>query len=361
MSFNGAGLFQINTAGQPVVDNTLIDTTVFNALTADLATGLSTCITKDGQTTPTANIPMGGFKVTGLGLGTSNTDAASVQNANSHICEGRLTLTSGTPVTTTDVNSAATLYWTPYKGNKVALYDGTNWNMRTFSELSLTVSALTASKMYDIFVYDNAGTATLEALVWTNDTTRATALTTQDGVLVKTGAVTRRYLGSLRTNGSSLAFDAADNRWLWNYYHRALKYMRRLEATDNWTYTTATLRQANGAVANQLEFVIGVAEDLVSAEVYAFYSNSTAGVGAFVAIGLDSTSALATGCLSISGANGGANYFSVATSAVKLYPGVGRHFLAWLEYSAATGTTTWYGDNSVPLLSQSGIHGQIWC
>jgi hypothetical protein len=45
-------------------------------LTADLATGLSTALTKDGQTTPTANIPMGTFKLTGLGAGTAATDAA---------------------------------------------------------------------------------------------------------------------------------------------------------------------------------------------------------------------------------------------------------------------------------------------
>ena len=59
MSYNGSGTFQINSAGQPVVANTVISATVFNALTADLATGLTTCLTKDGQTTPTANIPLG--------------------------------------------------------------------------------------------------------------------------------------------------------------------------------------------------------------------------------------------------------------------------------------------------------------
>jgi len=71
MSYNGSGTFQINSAGQPVVTGTTITSTAFNALTADLATGLTTCITKDGQTTPTANIPMGNFKITGLGQGTS--------------------------------------------------------------------------------------------------------------------------------------------------------------------------------------------------------------------------------------------------------------------------------------------------
>ena len=57
MSYNGSGLFQINTTGQPVVAGTVISATAFNSLTADLATGLSTAITKDGQTATTVRIP----------------------------------------------------------------------------------------------------------------------------------------------------------------------------------------------------------------------------------------------------------------------------------------------------------------
>ena len=83
MSFNGSGTFVINTAGQPVVTGTVISSTAFNALTADLATGLSTCLTKDGQTTPTANIPMGSNKITGLALGTDATDAPTLSQVQS--------------------------------------------------------------------------------------------------------------------------------------------------------------------------------------------------------------------------------------------------------------------------------------
>ena len=57
MSYNGSGTFQINSSGQPVVTGTVISSTAFNALTADLATGLSTAITKDGQTTTTVRVP----------------------------------------------------------------------------------------------------------------------------------------------------------------------------------------------------------------------------------------------------------------------------------------------------------------
>ncbi len=85
MSYNGSGTFLINTAGQPVVSGTVISSTAFNALTADLATGLSTAITKDGQTTVTANIPMGTYKFTGLGAGTAATDSANLSQVQSTV------------------------------------------------------------------------------------------------------------------------------------------------------------------------------------------------------------------------------------------------------------------------------------
>lgn len=40
-----------------------------------MATGLSNCMTRDGQSPPTANVPMGGFKLTGLATATDPADA----------------------------------------------------------------------------------------------------------------------------------------------------------------------------------------------------------------------------------------------------------------------------------------------
>jgi hypothetical protein len=94
MSFNGSGTFLINTAGQPVVAGTVISSTAFNALTADLATGLSTVITKDGQTTVTANIPMSTYKFTGLGVGSAATDSANLSQVQSTVTK-LLTSVSG--------------------------------------------------------------------------------------------------------------------------------------------------------------------------------------------------------------------------------------------------------------------------
>jgi hypothetical protein len=108
LSYNGSGTFQINTAGQPVVAGTVISSTAFNSLTADLANGLSTAITKDGQTTVTNNIPMAGFKITGLGAATVGTDAARY----SQIQGGtdKLITVTGTDTLTGSLTPALTAY-----------------------------------------------------------------------------------------------------------------------------------------------------------------------------------------------------------------------------------------------------------
>jgi hypothetical protein len=81
MSYNGSGTFVINTSGQPVVAGTVISSTAFNALTADLATGLSTAITKDGQTTTTARIPFAAGINSSLTTDSSSTSTGSIITA----------------------------------------------------------------------------------------------------------------------------------------------------------------------------------------------------------------------------------------------------------------------------------------
>lgn len=77
MPYNGSGSFSPPGADFPAVANTLIESTKFNNIINDIATGLSTAITKDGQTTITASIPMSGNKFTGLGVGSSSQDSAT--------------------------------------------------------------------------------------------------------------------------------------------------------------------------------------------------------------------------------------------------------------------------------------------
>lgn len=64
MPFNGAGVYSPPGADFPAVAGTLIESTKFNNVINDIATALSTCLTKDGQTTVTANIPGSNFALT---------------------------------------------------------------------------------------------------------------------------------------------------------------------------------------------------------------------------------------------------------------------------------------------------------
>jgi len=197
--------------------------------------------------------------ITGAGSITYGTGDRGI--AQYGVCNGRLTLTSGTPVTTSDVKNAGTLYFTPYEGNLVGWYSGARWTVEPFTEISLDISGYTASKPYDIWLYDNAGTLTLEGLIWTNLTTRATALTTQDGIYVKTGATTRRYLGTIMiTSSTGECEDSVIFRGVYNYQNRVDRILQINDATAH-QYATAAYRYWNNDSTQKVGFVIGVVED----------------------------------------------------------------------------------------------------
>lgn len=277
---------------------------------------------------------------------------------NALVCQGRLTLTTAVPVTTADVTAATTLRFTPYKGNRVDLFDGTRWNRRTFTELSIAVPATTATG-YDVFLVDTNGTLSLELLAWTNLTTRATALVSQDGALVKTGALTRLYLGSFRTTAvSGQTEDSKAKRYVWNYHHRVPRSLELIEATASWTYTIATFRQARATVTNQVEVFIGVAEVPVDLSLIAHASNDTGGLVASVSIGLDSTSVPASNIVQadVTLTTAGSRYLMVVRYVG--VPAVGQHAYVWLEASGAVGVTTWTGTGG-GLNGHSGLLGSV--
>jgi len=269
----------------------------------------------------------------------------------------RLTLVSATPIPTTNQIAATTLYCTPYKGDGLWLYNGTIWQFVRPGELSITNGALSTSTVYDCFMDYNSGTPILILTAWTNATTRATALVYQNGVLVKSGTTTSRYLGTIYIDSSGAFNDTLTLRYIWNYYNRVSRPLVRQESTASWNYTTATYRQANASSANQLNFVIGVSEDQVSANVVSTAINTLANFG--VGVGIDSTSAnSATTCTTNAQVAGS----STLTATYNGYPGIGSHALMWLEISQAVGTTTWYGQTALgSCTAQSGIYSNIFC
>lgn len=81
------------------------------------------------------------------------------------LTEGRLTLTSGTPVTTTDVTGATNVYFAPYTGNEISLLSGTRWVSRTFTEKTLAV-VNSVWRIVNVYGYDSGGTLALEGDPW---------------------------------------------------------------------------------------------------------------------------------------------------------------------------------------------------
>lgn len=281
------------------------------------------------------------------------------------VCNGRLTTESGVPVSTSDRTSQGTLYFTPYNGNAISIFDGTRWKLYAFTERSLALT-LTSGKNYDVFIYDNNGALTLElSAAWTSDTARSETLTLQDGVYVKTTNTSRRYLGTIRASGSNVIEDSAGGstsqtggkRFVWNCYNRVRRPVAVFDGTDSWSYGTASYRQANNASGNKVEVVCGLAESLVDLRVLALVNN-TAALNTKVGIGEDATNAQASGAFWAAGIPT-ANGFANPTAGLSKTVALGYHYYAWLEYGSGSGTQTWYGDNAGP--EKLGLFGNVDC
>lgn len=76
MPRNGSGTY--SRAVSDYVFDTVISETDVNSEMDDIATALTNSLAKDGQTTPTANLPMGGYRHTGVSNGTARTDYTAV-------------------------------------------------------------------------------------------------------------------------------------------------------------------------------------------------------------------------------------------------------------------------------------------
>src|SRR2546429_8934802 len=127
MPFNGAGVYSAPAADFPAVTQTVISSTHFNNVVNDIATGLSLCLTKDGQQTATANIPFGGFRATNVGItaiaGSVGTPAINVSDTQTGL-----------------YRSAANELAVTVAGTQVARFDSTGLIV-TGTQLTLTTAA----------------------------------------------------------------------------------------------------------------------------------------------------------------------------------------------------------------------------
>ena len=82
MPYNGSGTFSPPAAPAfPAVGGSTIFASYYNQVVTDIHNGLTNALTKDGQTTPTANLPMGGKKLTALAAGSAAGDSVRYEQA----------------------------------------------------------------------------------------------------------------------------------------------------------------------------------------------------------------------------------------------------------------------------------------
>jgi hypothetical protein len=149
-----------------VVTGTTISSTMFNAFTSDVATGLSTAVCKDGQQTITANIPMGSFKLTGLAAGSAAGNSLRYEQL----------------FTTSAVQLLGSMEWV--KGADVASATTTNLTTATGNAVHITgTTAITAvtlgSGMWRLVIFD--GILTLTHHATNNNLPGAANITTAAG------------------------------------------------------------------------------------------------------------------------------------------------------------------------------------
>ena len=296
----------------------------------------------------------------GVAVPPASSDAQAVRLDQSYIANDfRLSLTTAVPVTTADVTAAATLYCVPYVGNRIGLWNGTAWVNYSTAEMSLALGTLASATIpNDVFCYLSAGVPTLEKLAWTSTTARATALAYQNGILVKSGDSTRRYLGSFAPTATTTTEDSAANRFLWNYYNRIDRPLRRLETTASWTPTALNVWElANAAAANKLNFFIGVVEDEIDFTLKAHGSTTVATYTLSAAIGLNSVSAPATGSLIGYRVTPVAGIIGEIHANLNVYPTLGINYVSWLQHADTGSVTTWNGVATTVL--QSGLIGRV--
>lgn len=256
-----------------------------------------------------------------------------------------------------------TIYLSPYVGNTIGLYSNNAWGTYTGGEVTVTLSALTSGLAYDVFAYNNGGAPALDSPVaWTNGTTRATALSRLNGVWVKSTDNTRRYVGTFYTTSATTTADHAGGaqtqipglRYLWNVANRIRSKATYTDMSAPWTYSTATVRQADGASTDKVQFVVGLSEDDIIATLVVSGRSNASG-NATVGIGVDSTTAYVT--------DGYFPQISVASTADFL-PAVaqwngrltpGYHFISWLENDNDASGAVFAGWNSGGAQSKGGL------
>jgi len=148
MAFNGSGTFERLYNWVTDLGNSVnITASRMDGEMDGMATGLSNCITKDGQTTITANIPMNSKKLTGLTNGSARTDSIALGQVQ-----------DGTYTTLGTAGGSADTYTATPSPAITAYATGSRFNIKINADntgaSTLNISAVGAKNMKK---YDGAG------------------------------------------------------------------------------------------------------------------------------------------------------------------------------------------------------------
>jgi hypothetical protein len=296
--------------------------------------------------------------------------------------QGYLRMTSETPVIITEVSAGTAVYYTPFVGNLVPIWNGSRMVPTEFVELTLSlVASHAASQIYDVFVFSNSGVLTqVTGPAWATPTAgsgdRGTGASTTElarlnGYWVNKVQITARngsttytvganlatYVGSIfmdGTNGQLTCHRAwgASRKWgVWNAYNRQRLYLKAGDSTASWTYNTNAFRPSNNATTNSLTVFQGLAEEWYGLRFgQRVFVNSAAAASASNGIGWNSTTAASgrTG-YGQSDTQNGHNLISEYTQA----PALGINVVTALETSPvpASVNVTWSGGEDDMILS----------
>jgi len=263
--------------------------------------------------------------------------------------------------------SNSTLYLTPFNGAQIGLYNGTAWVQLTSAEVSLALGTLTSGTNYDVFAYSNAGVLTLELLAWTDNVTRATAIARQDGVWCKSGALTRRYIGTIRTDSTTTTIDEPScvyvvgpaKNYLYNAYNQVACGLKVTDPASTWTYTSATFRAMNNTAANRVETVAGLPGQRIYVHTSVMAQFSASSLFAVTGIGEDRSNgndADLTGRSSI----GTGQEIQLQSHLRKMIP-VGWHYYQAVEAMTIGSGTVTFVSYDPPNNRRSGLLAEVIC
>lgn len=296
--------------------------------------------------------------------------------------QGYLTLTSGTPIITSDVTAATAVYYCPLIGNLVPIWNGTSMIITNFSELTLTlVASHVASAIYDCFVISDNGTVRLvTGPAWNTATAgagaRGTGSNTTEltrsvgGLLTNANSMTARYgsttltveankgtyVGSLfmdGTNGQITCHRSygQSRKWgVWNAYSRKPITLKAGDSTSTWS-ATSDMRAANGSSANSISLFAGLAEERFDCRYIQRMSGASSGTAASAqnGIGFNSTTTASGKKGNYSLNNASASTASDAVASYIVAPSLGMNVVTALE-AGISGTVTLSGTETNMLL-----------